>query len=111
MLDISFGELLVIAVAAIICIGPKELPAVLRALAKAYGWLRAMLAELRAVGDEMLRESGLHEVQEEMNQQMRPIIRKPKKIMGDDGKLYEAYEIPSVTPPAAPPSTHDQPGT
>ena len=47
MFDIAWGEFVVIAVVALIVIGPKELPAVLRAIGQWTAKIRRMAAEFQ----------------------------------------------------------------
>ncbi|MFO0677380.1 MAG: Sec-independent protein translocase protein TatB [Polyangiaceae bacterium] len=62
MFGLSFPELLVVIIAAIVVIGPKDLPKVLRKAGQWAGRLRRMAADLRAQSgiDEVLREGNLH---------------------------------------------------
>lgn len=57
----SFGELAVVVIVALVVMGPKELPKVLRKLGQWAGKLRRMAADLRAQSgiDEALRGEGL----------------------------------------------------
>ncbi len=57
----SFGELAVVVIVALVVMGPKELPKVLRKLGQWAGKLRRMAADLRAQSgiDEALRTEGL----------------------------------------------------
>jgi sec-independent protein translocase protein TatB len=59
----SFGELVVLIVVAIVVIGPKDLPRVLRKLGQWAGKMRRMASELRAQSgiDDVLRAEGLSE--------------------------------------------------
>jgi sec-independent protein translocase protein TatB len=59
----SFGELVVFVIIAIVVIGPKDLPKVLRKLGRWAGQLRRMASDLRAQSgiDEVLRSEGLTE--------------------------------------------------
>ncbi len=57
MFDIGWGELLLIGVVALIVIGPKELPAVLRAVGQWTGKMRRMAAEFQGQFQEALREA------------------------------------------------------
>ena len=61
MFGISFGELAVVVIVALVVMGPKELPKVLRKLGQWAGKLRRMAADLRAQSgiDEALRGEGL----------------------------------------------------
>src|SRR6478672_1488131 len=57
----SFGELAIVVIVALVVMGPKELPKVLRKLGQWAGKLRRMAADLRAQSgiDEALRTEGL----------------------------------------------------
>jgi sec-independent protein translocase protein TatB len=66
MFDIGAGELLVIAVVALVVIGPKELPAVLRQAGKFTNKMRQMAGEFRSQFDEAMRESELHEAKKQI---------------------------------------------
>ncbi len=61
MFGMSFGELVVVVVLAIVVIGPKDLPKILRKLGQWSGKLRRMAADLRAQSgiDEVLREGSV----------------------------------------------------
>ena len=61
MFGFSFGELVVLVIVAIVVIGPKDLPKVLRKLGQWSGKLRRMASDLRAQSgiDEVLRGEGL----------------------------------------------------
>ena len=61
MFDFGAGELLVIGIVALVVIGPKELPGVLRQVGKATGKMRQMAGEFRSQFDEAMREAELHE--------------------------------------------------
>jgi len=57
MFDIGWGELVVIGIVALIAIGPKELPGVLRTLGQTMAKLRRMAAEFQGQFQEALREA------------------------------------------------------
>jgi sec-independent protein translocase protein TatB len=68
MFDFSWSEIAVIAVVALIAIGPKDMPVAIRA---ATGWLkkaRRMAAEFQTHVDEMVREANLDEVRREIDE-------------------------------------------
>lgn len=64
MLDIGGLELALIAVIALIVIGPKDLPRVLRTLGRWVGKARAMSREFQSSMDEMIREADLQEARD-----------------------------------------------
>lgn len=69
--DIGATELLVIAVVALIVVGPKDLPMLLRRLGQFMAKLRGMAAEFRASFDEMARQSELDELRKEVEAMRR----------------------------------------
>jgi len=60
------AELVVIAVIALIVVGPKDLPVLLRKLGRFMGKMRAMATDFRASFDEMARQSELDELRKEV---------------------------------------------
>jgi sec-independent protein translocase protein TatB len=57
MFDIGWSELVVIGVVALIVIGPKELPTVLRTIGQWMGKVRRMAAEFQGQFNEAMREA------------------------------------------------------
>lgn len=66
MFGIDSPELLVIAVVALVVIGPKELPNMLRSWGKWMSQMRGMASEFRGHVDEMVRQSELDEVRKQL---------------------------------------------
>ncbi|WP_374569934.1 Sec-independent protein translocase protein TatB [Phenylobacterium sp.] len=64
--DIGASELLLIAVVALIIVGPKDLPILMRKVGQFVARLRGMAAEFRASFDEMARQSELDELRKEV---------------------------------------------
>jgi sec-independent protein translocase protein TatB len=64
--DLSPSHILIVLVAALIFIGPKDLPAFLRKIGKFVGKMRGMANEFRASFDEMARQSELDELRKEV---------------------------------------------
>ncbi len=62
--DIGWGELVVIGVVALIAIGPKELPTVLRTLGQYMGKIKRMSAEFQSQFQEALREAELSDLKQ-----------------------------------------------
>ncbi len=59
MFGFGWGEVVVIGIVALIAIGPKELPTVLRTLGQAMGKIRRMANEFQGQFQEALREAEL----------------------------------------------------
>jgi sec-independent protein translocase protein TatB len=65
MFDIGWGELIVIGVIALIVIGPKELPTVLRTAGRFVNKMRRMASEFQDQFQEALREAELQEIRKQ----------------------------------------------
>ena len=62
MFDIDAGKLLIIGVIALVVLGPKELPRVLRQIGSALGKMRRMAAEFQGQFAEAMRESEMEDL-------------------------------------------------
>ena len=67
MFGIDSPELLVIAIVALVVIGPKELPNMLRGWGKWMAQMRGMASEFRGHVDEMVRQSELDDVKKQLD--------------------------------------------
>jgi sec-independent protein translocase protein TatB len=66
MFDFDAGKLIVIGVVALIVIGPKELPRVLRQLGQAYSKMRRMAAEFQGQFMDAMREAELEDIKKDL---------------------------------------------
>ena len=69
--DVGATEYLVIAIVALIVVGPKDLPVLLKKLGQFLAKLRGMASEFRASFDEMARQSELDELRKEVEAMRR----------------------------------------
>jgi sec-independent protein translocase protein TatB len=68
MFDIGWSELVVIAVVALIAIGPKELPAVLRTVGAYMGKIRRMASEFQGQFQEAMREAEMADLKKSVDE-------------------------------------------
>ena len=68
MFDIGWGEFVLIGIIALIAIGPKELPGVLRALGQWMTKIRRMASEFQGQFQEAMREAEMHDLKKEVEQ-------------------------------------------
>ena len=68
MFDIGWSELLLIAVVALVAIGPKELPGVLRMVGQWIGKARRMAAEFQGQFQEALREAEMADLKKSFDE-------------------------------------------
>lgn len=84
MFDIGYSELLLIAVVALVVIGPKDLPRVMRMVGGWVGKGRAMTRHVRAGFDTMMREAELEEMQKQWAKQNEEIMRATPSLAPGD---------------------------
>src|SRR3974390_2504337 len=65
MIEFSWGHILVVAVVALIVIGPKELPTVLRTLGQWMGKIKRMAAEFQGQFQEAIREAEMADLKKQ----------------------------------------------
>jgi sec-independent protein translocase protein TatB len=68
MFDIGWGELVVIGIVALIAIGPKELPTVLRTLGQYMGKVKRMAAEFQGQFQEAMREAEMADLKKQADE-------------------------------------------
>ena len=103
MFDIGASELLLVAVVAIVVIGPKDMPLALRTAGRWIGKVRKMSAHFRAGIDAMVREAELEEMEKKWKAQNEAIMRTHPQGTPDEMQPTGAFPPKPLAPPAAPP--------
>ena len=67
MFDLGWGKIIIIAVIALVVIGPKELPAVLRTVGQWMGKIRRMAAEFQGQFQEAMREAEMADLKKHVD--------------------------------------------
>ena len=68
MFDIGWSELVVIAVVALIAIGPKELPGVLRMVGQWVGKARRLASDFQGQFNEAMREAEMADIKKQFDE-------------------------------------------
>lgn len=111
MFDVDVSELAVIAVVALVVIGPKDLPKVLRIMGKWTRKARQMAGEFQRSVDDMMRESELEDLRKQAQAFNNTNVRSEiEKAVDPKGEMTKALTIEShqaemaaqVPPPSAP---------
>src|SRR6201988_2756443 len=68
MLDFSWSELILIGIVALVAIGPKELPGVLRMVGQWMGKARKMAAEFQSQFQEAMREAEMADLKKSFDE-------------------------------------------
>lgn len=104
MFDIAWSELGIIAVVALVVIGPKDLPKVLRTVGQWTSKARSMAREFQSGIDDMVRESELDELRKAARQITDGSIQdEVKKSIDPDGSLEKSFREPMIDDPFAEP--------
>ncbi|CAO1654401.1 Sec-independent protein translocase protein TatB [Parasphingorhabdus sp. NYA22] len=104
MFDLSISEIAIIAIIAVVVIGPKELP---RALATAGKWMakgRGVMANFRTGLDAMVREAELQEMEKKWASENERIMSEHPALPDDS-----AADEPKMEPLAGPPADISEP--
>jgi sec-independent protein translocase protein TatB len=111
--EVGGVEVLVIAALALIIIGPKDLPVMLRKFGRFVGKMRAMAQEFRSSFDELARQSELEELRKEVEAMRMAQSYDPTGMIpgpygpqeGVDAESLPAYEpAPEPEPEAIQPA-------
>ena len=117
MFDIGWSELVVIAVVALIAIGPKELPGVLRMVGQWMGKARKMAAEFQGQFQEAMREAEMADLKKSFDEvkdaatgftsgnvmtSLEKDVGNALRIDNLDTPAAAAAEMPAIEPPTAP---------
>jgi sec-independent protein translocase protein TatB len=91
---IGYTELVVIALVAVIVIGPKDLPKVLRGFGRTMQKVRGMAREFQGHLDQAMREAGVDEIKKEITnlKTMNPVEDVKKEITS----ISAANPIPAI---------------
>lgn len=103
MLDLSWSHILIVLVVALIVVGPKDLPRLMRMVGRWIAKARAMADQFRKSFDEMARQSELDELRTELEALKRerpladidhtlstPVLSPPDAVASADPKSAEA---------------------
>ena len=108
MFDLGYTELLLVAIVALIVVGPKDLPKLMRTVGNMVAKVRATARHFKSGMDEMIRQSELDEMRAKWDAHNAAIM---KETGAADGRA-PATDLgePTATPPprrSAPPGEHE----
>jgi sec-independent protein translocase protein TatB len=100
MLDFNAPEFLVVAIVALVVIGPKDLPKAMRFLGKWFGKARAVARQFRSGFDNMVREAELAEMEKQWAAENERIMREHPAAQlpaPQQSDYYSGYDDAPVT--------------
>ena len=112
MFDIGWSEMMMIAIVAIVVIGPRQLPAALRTVGHWVSKARSMAREFQDSLDEMVEEAGLDDVRQiqkdvtsaasfDVNEELN-------KSLNPTGESWESYGEVRRGPPEEDPTEESE---
>lgn len=112
MFDVGFWELTIIAIVALLVIGPERLPGVARTAGLWFGKIRGFVTsvkadidkelqadELKKILDRHAQDSGLHDIIEETSDAVKQVNQQGYLVRSIDSELQQELDIMSSAPP------------
>lgn len=103
MFDISFGKLLLIAIVALIVVGPERLPKVARTMGLLFGRAQRYFFEIKADINNQLRLEELRKIETELREKMQSaehvILEEAEGVGQELRSASHSLNPPDVPPP------------
>jgi sec-independent protein translocase protein TatB len=114
MIDLSWSHILLVLVVALVVVGPKDLPKVMRTVGQWMGKARQMADQFRASFDEMTRQAELDELRSELealrtHRPFESIERDLNQAILPAEFTHKPDERPAAEPPPGAAEGHTQP--
>lgn len=102
MFDIAPTELLLVALVALVVIGPKDLPKAMRVVGHWVGRARGVARQFRSGFDAMVREAELEEMEKKWKEENERIMREHPAVPAPPPER-EAEQMPPIAADMEPP--------
>jgi sec-independent protein translocase protein TatB len=97
MFDLSWSHILIVLIVALVVVGPKDLPRMMRTVGAWVGKARNMANEFRRSFDEMAKQSELDELRADLE-----ALRKERPFADVEKDLHQSILPTDDVPPSAP---------
>ena len=102
MFDFAWSEIALIGVVALVLIGPKDLPVAVKAVSDVVKKMRRMAGEFQSQVDEMVKDTSLAEVRQQINEIRNFDVKSQiEKTIDADGSLRSTFASNPLEPTAA----------
>lgn len=101
MFDVASTELLLVAVVALVVIGPNDLPRVLRVVGNWVGKARSVAAQFKSGFDDMVREFELQDLEKKWREENDRIMQAHPSELSLPAEAAEDTDVNSKTDDAA----------
>src|SRR5580658_6634173 len=95
MFDLSWSHILIVLIVALVVVGPKDLPKLMRIVGRWVGKARSMADQFRKSFDEMARQSELDELRQEIE-----ALRTQRPLADIQNTLHQSILPPDPMPAA-----------
>ncbi len=106
MFDLSWSHILIVLIVALVVVGPKDLPKMMRTTGRWLGKARAMANQFRKSFDEMARQSELDELRSEIE-----ALRSQRPLADIEQSMHQSILPPDPAPPMPQLSSPEPAGT
>ncbi len=102
--DLSWSHMLLVLVVALVVVGPKDLPKLMRKMGQWTAKARGMADQFRRSFDDMARQSELDELRKELDE-----LRNTRPLADVDQQISQTLNAPvvSIEPETKPEAPHD----
>jgi sec-independent protein translocase protein TatB len=105
MFGVDSTEFIIVAIVALLVIGPKDLPAALRTLGRFVGKVRGMARHFTSGVETMMREAELEEMEKKWREENERIMREFPAVAADfAAEAQDQPPLPLEPPAELPPS-------
>ena len=102
MFDLGISEMAVIAVIAVVAIGPKQLPEAMMTAGRWVARIRGVMRQVREGFDDMVREAELKDMEKKWADENARIMREhPEGALTSDDLAADEAQMRPLPPPAA----------
>lgn len=106
MFDLAWSEIALIAVVALVVIGPKDLPEAVKGVARGIQKLRRMAGEFQSQVDEVAKDAGVQDLRQSIADIRRFDLKgQIEKAVDRDGGLRDTFSQNPLNPTPTPAST------
>jgi sec-independent protein translocase protein TatB len=109
MFGVDSTEFIIVAIVALLVIGPKDLPAALRTLGRFVGKVRGMARHFTSGVETMMREAELEEMEKKWREENERIMREFPAVAADFAAEAQDQPPLPLEPPAEPPPSPPSP--
>lgn len=105
MFDLAWSEIALIAVVALVVIGPKDLPEAVKGVARAIQKMRRMAGEFQTQVDEVAKDAGVQELRQSINEIRNFDLKgQIEKAVDREGDLRSTFSQNPLAPDTLPPA-------